>query len=353
MRQIFIHIGPHKTGTTTIQNSLIINRDSLFRNGYLVPRAGSLMDQTGHHNLAWELLGSRKFKRSFGTWKSLLREINKNDPQKIILSAEAFSRLENDGILRLRKILSDFKVFIVFYARRQDKKIQSHWSEGIKSPTTLKKNDTFLNWIRENNYQYRNSDYYELYQRWKNVFGNNILIRVLEKGQLQGTLFQDFMLTIGEDNPRQYETPKDKNVSPGTKTLIMMQAYKNVLKDKINSKTMAHLFAEINNFADLQGWNQQKLNFATREIFDRIMSHYEESNRKLALEYFNREQLFFEPFEESATNLSINDFPSNELIKLNAHLIQNINFKETTSDNVASWFKKNELFQKSRKLLNR
>lgn len=311
------------------------------------------MDQTGHHNLAWELLGSRKFKRSFGTWKSLLREINKNDPQKIILSAEAFSRLENDGILRLRKILSDFEVFIVLYARRQDKKIQSHWSEGIKSPTTLKKNDTFLNWIRENNYQYRNSDYYELYQRWKNVFGNNILIRVLEKGQLQGTLFQDFMLTIGEDNPRQYVTPKDKNVSPGIKTLIVMQAYKNMLKDKVNSKTMTQLFSEINNFADLQGWNQQKLNLATREIFDRVMSHYEVSNKKLALEYFNRDKLFFEPFEESSMTFSINDFTPNELLELNVHLIQNINFNETTSDDLTSWFKKNTHFQKGRNLINR
>jgi len=29
MKQVYIHIGPPKTGTTTIQNSLFINRDTL------------------------------------------------------------------------------------------------------------------------------------------------------------------------------------------------------------------------------------------------------------------------------------------------------------------------------------
>ena len=161
------------------------------------------------------------------------------------------------------------------------------------------------------------------------------------------------MLTVGEDNPGQYVTPKDKNVSPGIKTLIVMQAYKNMLKDKVNSKTMTQLFSEINDFADIQGWNQQKLNLATREIFDRVMSHYEVSNKKLALEYFNREQLFFEPFEESSMTFSINDFTPNELLELNVHLIQNINFNETTSDDLTSWFKKNTHFQKGRNLINR
>lgn len=42
MQQIYIHIAPHKTGTTSIQKSLIVNRDSLFHSGYFIPRAGSL-----------------------------------------------------------------------------------------------------------------------------------------------------------------------------------------------------------------------------------------------------------------------------------------------------------------------
>ncbi len=353
MKQIYIHIGPHKTGTTTIQNSLIINRDSLLRNGYFVPRAGSLMDQTGHHNLAWELLGSKKFKGSFGTWKSLLKEIAKNDPKKIILSAEAFSRFESDEILRLKKLLQGFEIFVIFYARRQDKKIQSHWSEGIKSPTTLKKNEAFLEWIEENNYQYRNSDYYELYQRWNSIFGKNVLVRVLEKEQLRGTLFQDFILTMGGENPQQYETPTDKNVSPGIKTLLIMQAHKSLLKGKINGRTMTALFTEIRNFGDLKEWNKERWNLATREIYDRIMSHYEESNRKLAVEYFNREHLFFEPFEEAIKNYTISDFPSNELLELNSYIIERINIKETTSVQLSNLLKENVLIQKSRKLISR
>ncbi|MBN2600771.1 MAG: hypothetical protein JXR87_02115, partial [Candidatus Marinimicrobia bacterium] len=100
-------------------------------------------------------------------------------------------------------------------------------------------------------------------------------------------------------------------------------------------------------------WNKERWNLATREIFDRIMSHYEESNRKLAVEYFNREHLFFEPFEEAIKNYTIGEFPSNELLELNSYIIERLNIKETTSVQLSSLLKENALIQKSRTLINR
>lgn len=340
MPQIYIHIGPPKTGTTTIQNSLFLNRSKLATNSIYVPKTGTLRNNTGHHNLAWDSLGSKNFSKQYGSWQRLLKEIKKNKSSKTILSAEAFSSFDTEKIQQLRTLLREFEVYIVFYVRRQDKKIQSQWSERTKSPTLYKNCDEFSKWIEKNNYQYRNSDYYELYQRWKGVFGNNILIRVLEREQLQGTLFQDFIATIGGEEPQQYETAADMNVSPGIRTILLMQEYKNRLNGKIDRKLLQRLIIEVNNFCDLKEWNKQKWNFVTRDIYERIMSNYEESNRKLAMEYFNRDKLFLEPFDENITKFSKKDFSSDELIELNCHLLINFHFKKTAKDQLKNLLKK-------------
>lgn len=61
-KSIYIHIGPHKTGTTTLQFSLFLNKDKLKKNGILYPDSGIISAKLpGHHNLAWEILGDKRF----------------------------------------------------------------------------------------------------------------------------------------------------------------------------------------------------------------------------------------------------------------------------------------------------
>jgi hypothetical protein len=55
-KTIYIHIGPHKTGTTTIQHALFINETLLRKNGILCPKSGRVfLDSAATHNLGFEL----------------------------------------------------------------------------------------------------------------------------------------------------------------------------------------------------------------------------------------------------------------------------------------------------------
>lgn len=54
-RVCYIHIGPHKTGTTSIQWFLKENRAELLKRGYFVPESGSI--RGGHHPLVRQLCG--------------------------------------------------------------------------------------------------------------------------------------------------------------------------------------------------------------------------------------------------------------------------------------------------------
>ena len=52
-RIIWLHIGVHKTGTTSIQTALARHRDLLRTHGVYVPKAGTVDRCSGHHAIAW------------------------------------------------------------------------------------------------------------------------------------------------------------------------------------------------------------------------------------------------------------------------------------------------------------
>ncbi len=54
-RTCYIHVGPHKTGTTSIQWFLQENRAELLKDGYLVPESET--KRGAHHALAEALAG--------------------------------------------------------------------------------------------------------------------------------------------------------------------------------------------------------------------------------------------------------------------------------------------------------
>jgi hypothetical protein len=90
MRKCFLHIGTHKTATTSIQRVLGGHSRELEIDGFLYPAVGRPDDApTGHHNLAWEISGDRRFRSGFGTAGDLVRELATTS-RNIIISSEDF-----------------------------------------------------------------------------------------------------------------------------------------------------------------------------------------------------------------------------------------------------------------------
>jgi len=158
VKNIYIHIGPHKTGTTTIQRGLWINRERLLKNGYLCPRSGSMSHSTiAHHNLAWELRQVRRFNENDGTWKDALDEIfHLNAPENVILSSEEFTNFSEQHIRELKNLLGSFQVFVICYLRRQDLLLQSIWSEITKNGQNVL---NFQDWLKKRKYEKVYNDY--------------------------------------------------------------------------------------------------------------------------------------------------------------------------------------------------
>ena len=103
-RRIILHIGTHKTGSTTIQAGLKANRRMLLRYGIDYPQMGVVGQ--GHHNIAFDLADHRWYIPAFGGFTRLVQHIHRSVVPTTIISAEQFSRLSDQQIARLAEPLA-------------------------------------------------------------------------------------------------------------------------------------------------------------------------------------------------------------------------------------------------------
>ena len=128
MNKLFIHVGPHKTGTTSIQKFLLDNRVLLFKDNLVYPKRHSTI--FGHH-------GYRQLIQD----KTLDKEEVEffNEPHDFLLSSEDFISLNKADFEYLRETITSKQIVILFAWRRASFKLYSIWQETIKHGGT----DTF------------------------------------------------------------------------------------------------------------------------------------------------------------------------------------------------------------------
>jgi hypothetical protein len=112
----------HKTGTTSIQELLSRADSALAGRGYHYPKAGRLDSLPGHHNLAWEISGDRRYVEDAGSIGEFMKEIAGRSDD-IIISSEDFivsldSRPGFAGFVRLLQS-AGLSVTVVIYLRSQ------------------------------------------------------------------------------------------------------------------------------------------------------------------------------------------------------------------------------------------
>jgi hypothetical protein len=211
MKQVFLHIGTHKTGTTSLQFFMHKNRQRLVELGYLYPS----QSQT-HQNLAFTLMNDPRANYQTETWEETISEIDSKNSDKIIISSEAF--LESGKLEFIELVAEKLKKYqtkIIIYLRRQDQKIESNYNQNLKTGVFIGSADSYIQKTGTPNYL-------KIINDWSQFFGKeNIIVRPLEKQQTPN-IYVDFLKIVGIDSLEGFQQSEDRNIKPNLAQIIAL-----------------------------------------------------------------------------------------------------------------------------------
>ena len=218
-RTLYLHIGSHKTGTTSLQNTLHSNSETLARNGYsyYAPAGWKCIHPFMLRNKAKGLVPNGMH---FHHLRTLLSEMSALQGD-IIASSENLSFVfELAQLRKLHRVLvrGFTQIKIVCYIRRQDSHVVSHHQEGTK-PRRHAETDLFGFESRAIPHWHKQHDLYLDYNAklamWSEVFGReNIIVRVFDHRYLKdGDAVKDFLDIVGIEG--QITSQKRLNESVG------------------------------------------------------------------------------------------------------------------------------------------
>lgn len=223
-RTLYLHIGTHKTGTTSIQTVLAGNAEALAAKGFGYATGRNGLNLSGP--LGGASIGDAE-EGDAGKAMALRRvqvveEIAKVDQPNVIASTEAFSYLFAPKSIQLYhdELKAHFDTIkVICYIRRQDEFAVSHHQEGANpqrkpavklhgfSPTALPETSDL---------QFKYLDYVTRIGMWADAFGDDaMIVRVYNRATLKNGDFVADFLDIFRMTPDEFVIKKDKNVSMG------------------------------------------------------------------------------------------------------------------------------------------
>ena len=131
---ILIHLGPHKTGTTSLQNSLLetFGWDGVQKSNYNIWYPTPTSSGPGHAELAWKILGLNGYKADKEAIKNLIDDSKPNNTSLILISSEEFSKAHPSGWGVLSEALSPYNVNVLVTLNSVPKRMISLWQERLK-----------------------------------------------------------------------------------------------------------------------------------------------------------------------------------------------------------------------------
>ncbi len=228
--RVILHIGMEKTGTSSIQEFLLQNKNGLSKLGYYYLHMNgrneyrafpaycmdkSRSDEYFRRNRVTDRKARESFDNNYlACHRQKLESIPEHIHTVIISSEHLSSRLKSrEEVCRVKQLMElDFSsVQIVCYLRDQVAKVCSGYSTRIKTGGFVLFNEHFTGYIKGTC-----DDYDRKLALWEGVFGyENILVRLFDRSCFTGgTLLSDFFNILDETLFDKLDVPiKTRNVS--------------------------------------------------------------------------------------------------------------------------------------------
>lgn len=289
MNQIFVHIGSHKTGTTTIQKCLRGVNDCIEQKDWTYIQVPSKITKA--------LMNAEQYSKEIAKAYrcELSKQISTHPPGSLfVLSSEALCGLPSRGYLNsgvvfsmLREALAEYKVTVIIYLRRQDSFVESMYSQAIHEGGCL----GFDEFARK--YAMLGSlDYARILNDLETYFGrNSLIVRSYHAASAKG-LIDDFASVIGSDLlTTHFAASGSKNISYSRNALEIAR-FCNASLDEINKKKLRHALQHV-----MPHGSDEPLRYFSEDARNEFLEKYEFSNNEVAFRFFggNLNNLFPRP----------------------------------------------------------
>ncbi len=219
---LYLHIGFHKAGSTTLQTFLRDNAAALAAAGVVYPEIGREPDAIAHHALAKGLKRRREPPPELEALWRELAALAKREP-KVLVSSEG---LEPADPAPLGDWLDGAPVKVIAYVRDLPSRLVSIYAQSTKRGQGALDFDAFVarELILDRTYTAPKL------RAWAKLAGpENVRIRSVDPGCLEGgEVIPDFLdaLGLGADARERLDLVggDSRNVSPGWKTLEVLRA---------------------------------------------------------------------------------------------------------------------------------
>ncbi len=229
MRQLIVHIGPRKTGSTTIQRLLRALSAPLRAHGIQVPVTGRI----GANGFTHIRLAREAARGGHALWWRLSREIRAAKCRCVVLSAEDFSSppARSAAAVRLAELAARERldVRIVAYVRPQWQILESEYAQracgrGVAArfpefaaELLAAADDTIL-------------DYNRVFAPYRDLFGNRVRVTPLQRASMPEGLAAHFLAQVGTDGALSGGAPAEHaNVRKGAREVEVWRTLRSSL----------------------------------------------------------------------------------------------------------------------------
>ncbi|MFJ3665122.1 hypothetical protein ACIPSE_01570 [Streptomyces sp. NPDC090106] len=214
-----LHIGPHKTGTTSIQGALFAAKDRFAEHGVAWPATSrhpmdavlaatarpGMMGDRGPSERQWELLG---------------RQVAAAGAHTSVVSSEFFADAPDDeAIERIVEHLGGDRVHVLVTLRPLAKIMPSQWQQYVQNGLRMGYENWLTHMLRKAPYEFPNPSFWRrhrhdrLVERWVRVVGPDRVTVVVVDDRDRGGLMRVFERLLGLPADLLQEIPDTANRS--------------------------------------------------------------------------------------------------------------------------------------------
>lgn len=301
-KTLYLHIGSHRTATTSIQQFMNKNFDTLINRGYIypygIPRHIRLMNAlfSGKQTVAdaaADLIGRANAKPG--------------DVNTIVLSDEDVSTRPDLSLLA--QFQEYFDVKIVYSMRRQDLWLESWYFQNIKWQwNPLLSHCTFAEFLTHRD-DFHWIHYEPYVAKLEAMFGaENVLLNIFEKQQMPDGPVVEFARTIGLTDLSDFTDPPHFNSSMSAG---MVEFVRHLPLDSFNppERDLLRVALEQVDRIHLKNTEKKSERLMPRDLRESVLQIYENGNQTLAARRFGRPDLFLDPLPAEDAALAKLELP--------------------------------------------